>query len=298
MIILSLSGTVSAAVSDSDSGSQLDRDKIEAMAVLKSKAAELCGKSDSDIDKVRKLNKYVCDKADYDKTNENGGLTAFVNGNKVICTGYAESLAYLLDCVNVKNFTVTDYVSTGENSVLHVWNVVYIDGKWLHVDPTWNDATRDKNNPDGRYFLLTSDKISRERNTMSLKTEEDYNNFYEFIKTITLSLKTADQKSCIVQNGRTMVPLYQTMLALGGYVSQNEDGGLTVILDARKLNLTIGSKTGLMDGKEFCMDAAPQIINGTAMVPARMVFEKLGAAVDYNAISSVVTIAYDPYQAK
>lgn len=53
-----------------------------------------------------------------------------------------------------------------------------------------------------------------------------------------------------------------------------------------------------MDGKEFDMDAPPQIINGTIMVPARLVFEKLGAAVRYDSISSFMTIDYDPYQTK
>lgn len=298
ILLFSLPGTVSAADYDSVWGNGLNNADVEAMASLKSTAAAICDETDSDYEKVRKLNQYVCDHVDYDYSNQYGGLAAFVNQDKVICSGYAEALAYLLDCVNVKNFTVTDYVSTGSSTVLHIWNAVSIEGEWFHVDPTWNDATRNRNCPNGRYFLLTVDEISLDRQTMSLNTEEDYNYFYEFIKTITLSFGATDTERCFVQGSRILVPLYETAYALGGYVKQEDNGEITIILDTKTLNLTIGSQQGLMDGEEFYMDAAPQIINGTIMVPVRLVFEKLGAAISYDSISSVMTIDYDPYQTK
>ncbi len=298
VLISSLSGTVSAASYDLGSENGLNMNEIEAMAFLKSEAAKICSEDDSDYEKVKKLNKYVCDKVDYDYSEKSGGLTAFVNDDKVICSGYAEALAYLLDCVNVRNFTVTDYVASGRSSVLHIWNAVYVDGKWLHVDPTWNDKTRNYGNPEGKYFLLTCSQISKSRQTMSLKTEEDYNAFYEFIRTITLSLELNDSNKCVMQDGRILVPLSETVGSLGGYAGEDGSGGITVILNTRTLNMTIGSKTGFMDGEEFRMDAAPQKINGTVMAPARLVFEKLGASVNYDSVSDVVTIAYDPYQAK
>lgn len=298
ILLFSLPDSVSAADYDSVWGNGLNNADVEAMASLKSTAAAICDETDSDYEKVRKLNQYVCDNANYDYSNQYGGLTAFVNQGNVICSGYAEALAYMLDCVNVKNFTITDYVTSGNSTVLHIWNAVNIDGEWLHVDPTWNDATRNTNCPDGRYFLLTVDEISLSRQTMSLNTKEDYNDFYGFIKTITLSLETTDTEKCSVQNGRILVPLYETAYALGGYVKQDGNGEVTIILDTKTLNLTIGSQKGLVDGEEFNMDAAPQIINGTIMVPVRLVFEKLGAAVSYDSISSLMTIDYDPYQTK
>jgi hypothetical protein len=297
VLVLSLSGTVSAASYDSD-GENRFNNKIEAMAFLKSEAAKICSEDDSDFEKIEKINKYICDKVDYDYSEKNGGLTAFVNEDKVICSGFAEAFAYLLDCVNVKNFTITDYVTSGHSSVLHIWNAVYVDGKWLHVDPTWNDKTRSISNPNGRYFLLTGSQIGIGRQTMSLKTQEDYNDFYEFIRTITLSLEANDSSKCLMQDGRILVPLSETVASLGGYIEENGGDQITVILNAKALNMTIGSGTGLMDGEEFRMEAAPQTIAGTVMVPARLVFEKLGASVDYDSVSDIVTIAYDPYQSK
>lgn len=298
VLIFGLPGSVSATDYDSVWGNGLNYADIEALASLKSMASAICDETDSDYEKVRKINQYVCDHTDYDYSNQNSGLTAFVNQDKVICSGYAEALAYLLDCVNVKNFTITDYVSSGSSPVLHIWNAVYIDGEWLHVDPTWNDATRNRTYPNGRYFLLTVNEISLDRQTMSLDTEEDYNNFYNFIKTITLSLETTDTERCSVQGNRILVPLYETAYALGGYVKQDDNNYITIILDAKTLNLTIGSQRGLIDGEEFDLDVAPQIINHTLMVPVRLVFEKLGAAVSYDSISSLMTIDYDPYQTK
>ncbi|HYE69232.1 MAG TPA: stalk domain-containing protein, partial [Anaerovoracaceae bacterium] len=195
-------------------------------------------------------------------------------------------------------FTVTDYVSSESSPVLHIWNAVYIDEEWLHVDPTWNDATRNSDYPNGRYFLLPVDEIILDRQTMSLDTEEDYNDFYKFIKTISLSLETTDPERCSLQGNRILVPLYETAYALGGYVKQDDNNEVTIILDAKILNLTIGSHRGLMDGEEFDLDVAPQIINGTIMVPVRLVFEKLGAEVSFDSITSLMTIDYDPYRTK
>lgn len=298
MVFFSLSGSVSAADYAAAWSTGLNQEDVAARAFLKSAASEICDETDSDYEKVRKLNQYVCDEVDYDYSMTHSGLTSFVNQDKVICSGYAEALAYLLDCINVKNFTVTDYVSSANSPVLHIWNAVYVDGEWLHIDPTWNDSTRNANNPDGRYFLLTGDEISTGRQIMSLSAQEDYDDFYEFIKTITLSLEATDPELCSIQNGRIFVPLYETAQALGSYVKQDKGGKFSIILNTKTLNMTIGSNTGFIDDEEFYMDAAPQVINGTIMVPARLVFEKLGAAVSYDSIASVITIAYDPYQTK
>ena len=156
LFALCLSGTTSAMDYETGWGTGLDNNDVDARAALKSAASQICSADDSDYEKVRKLNKYVCDNAEYDYGNTSDGLADFVYHGKAICSGYAEALAYLLDCVNVKNFTVTAFVNTEDNSSsLHIWNSVYIDGEWLHVDPTWNDASRNAAHPNGRYFLLT-----------------------------------------------------------------------------------------------------------------------------------------------
>ena len=83
--------------------------------------------------------------------------------------------------------------------------------------------------------------------------------------------------------------------ALGGYVKQEDSGKITIILDTKTLVMTVGSSSGTIDGEEFTFDVAPQMMNGKTMVPARTVFEKLGATVKYDNATCEVTISYDPY---
>ena len=56
----------------------------------------------------------------------------FVNGNAV-CQGYSLALKVLLDRAGVE----CCYVSS--NVMGHAWNMVKLDGKWYHIDTTWDD---------------------------------------------------------------------------------------------------------------------------------------------------------------
>ena len=69
-----------------------------------------------------------------------------------ICSGYADAMAIFLDKLNIPNIKV----SSGN----HVWNLVFIDNKWLHIDLTWDDVEIDryKNN----YFLITTEKLMQQ----------------------------------------------------------------------------------------------------------------------------------------
>ena len=45
----------------------------------------------------------------------------------------------------------------------HIWNLVYIDGKWLHLDLTWDDpVTSDGSNILlDRFFLITNSELQK-----------------------------------------------------------------------------------------------------------------------------------------
>ncbi len=82
---------------------------------------------------------------------------------KALCEGYAKTFSYLCNRAGIPNMIVTGY--TG---VAHMWNMVQLDGKWYHVDVTWD-------NPDSRiseyfpdlilyqYFLTTDDVVENYR---------------------------------------------------------------------------------------------------------------------------------------
>ena len=64
-------------------------------------------------------------------------------------------MALFLNYFNIPNFKVAS-----EN---HVWNVVFIDGQWLHLDLTWDDPilTSGEDVLDDTYFLITTSELNK-----------------------------------------------------------------------------------------------------------------------------------------
>lgn len=84
-------------------------------------------------DKILKIHDYIIDKAYYDmEDHENSGNAygALIEG-RAKCAGYADAMALALSRLGVVNYKVA--------SEKHVWNAVYLDGKWEHIDLTWDD---------------------------------------------------------------------------------------------------------------------------------------------------------------
>jgi transglutaminase/protease-like cytokinesis protein 3 len=46
----------------------------------------------------------------------------------------------------------------------HVWNYVYLDGKWLHLDLTWDDPiySNGKNSLTHDYFLINTEELYKQ----------------------------------------------------------------------------------------------------------------------------------------
>lgn len=66
-----------------------------------------------------------------------------------ICSGYTDVMAMVLDKLEVKNFKVA--------SSTHVWNAVYLNDKWVHLDLTWDDPVSEDhtiNNLLHKFFLI------------------------------------------------------------------------------------------------------------------------------------------------
>lgn len=110
----------------------------------------------SDKEKIAKIHDYIIKnskydndatlgKSKYDSTSAYGNL---IEGYSV-CSGYSDAMAIFLDILNIPNLKVS--------SSNHIWNLVYLDGKWLHLDLTWDDTDNEKYN--NNYFLITKEKL-------------------------------------------------------------------------------------------------------------------------------------------
>ncbi len=141
-------------------------------------------------EKIKVLHDYIVNNTKYDskKANEDDSPydSARINGvlfdHYGICSGYADTMAVILDKLEIPNFKVS--------SSNHVWNAVYLDNKWYHLDLTWDDpvTTTGKDLLEHSYFLISTEEL-RNQDLKNNNSNDDQNNHY-FDENIYLEFKT------------------------------------------------------------------------------------------------------------
>jgi len=93
----------------------------------------------------------------------------------------------------------------------------------------------------------------------------------------------------------TLVPLRSIVERMGGTMEFNDSNqNITIRYRDRVIRMGIGRHRVEVNGTFSNLDAVPQLINGTTMVPVRFISEQLGAAVRWNGDVQSVTIVYLP----
>ncbi len=122
----------------------------------------------SDMDDYHKIllfHDYIIENTEYDserandvnnpKYKDSPSHTAYgiVHNKKALCGGYSDIMALYLDKIGIKNIRVA--------ASLHVWNLVYLDGKWLNLDVTWDDPVTNTGDQllIHEYFLIDTEKL-------------------------------------------------------------------------------------------------------------------------------------------
>ena len=110
----------------------------------------------SDMGKIKWAHDFIIKRNEYDdiatEIGKGDAYSAYgaLVGNQAVCQGYAEAMAILLDKFNIPNIMISNNV--------HMWNLVNINGKWLHLDLTWDDLMSSDESQTIRYdyFLVTT----------------------------------------------------------------------------------------------------------------------------------------------
>ena len=131
--------------------------------------SEITTKNMSDLEKLDVIHKYVVEHTVYSffQVKERTPLgmdykyeaIGILKGKSVVCDGYAKLLGLMLNEAGVENMKVVGEAGTDVNSYApHGWNLVKIDGKFYHVDATWNDY-------DGpnKYYLVSDEYMKKSR---------------------------------------------------------------------------------------------------------------------------------------
>ncbi len=115
----------------------------------------------TDRDKIKIAHDFIINNSIYDTSRSDQDVVTYKSdiayGPLIegygICGGYSDAMALFLERFGIKNFKAS--------SDTHIWNVVYLDGSWYHLDLTWDDPIT----PDGTqilddsYFLINSDSL-------------------------------------------------------------------------------------------------------------------------------------------
>lgn len=130
----------------------------------------------NNYDKIKLFHDYIINNTKYDSTTEEkkenetnaNKATGLLFEKKAICSGYSDTMAIFLNKIGVENYKIS--------SKEHIWNLVKIDDKWLHIDATWDDPIS-SNNEDillHDFFMIDTNTLIEKENNMEIKSH-DYN---------------------------------------------------------------------------------------------------------------------------
>ena len=135
---------------------------------------------------IKNVHDYIINNARYDSARSDNNVLTYKSDTAygplfqgyAICGGYTDLMQLFLERLNVKNFRVS--------SDNHIWNVLYINNTWKHLDLTWDEpvASDGKDYLEYNYFLIDTNQL--------LTLEQTQHNFNLEHYT---ELKNAEQKT-------------------------------------------------------------------------------------------------------
>jgi len=96
----------------------------------------------------------------------------------------------------------------------------------------------------------------------------------------------------VIENGRTLVPLRGVAEALGAQVDwEGKSKTVTIKKDDSIIQLTVGNTVALKNTEKISLDVPAKLIQDRTMIPLRFVSEALGAEVQWEPVSRLVSIS-------
>jgi len=134
-------------------------------------------KEDMKLDeKIKVIHDYIIENSKYDSNKSDEQISKYSSHIAYgplfegygICSGYSDLMKLFLDKLGLDNIKITS-----EN---HIWNLVYIDNTWLHLDLTWDDPILDNGKEiiDYTYFLITTEELFQKTDNQHYFNEAIY----------------------------------------------------------------------------------------------------------------------------
>lgn len=130
---------------------------------------EILKDSMSDRDKIKAFHDYVINNTVYDSErndlmhnnispsydNMSHKANGVLKNHIALCSGYTDLMAIFLSNIGIPNYKIANRE--------HIWNAVYLDGKWHHLDLTWDDpvTTTGENVLLYDFFLISTNELEK-----------------------------------------------------------------------------------------------------------------------------------------
>ena len=126
--------------------------------------------SNSTRENIKAMHDYIINNTKYDQTDY-GDYTATSSiaygalfDHLATCNGYTDVMSIFLSKLGVINYKIATTSEDLQNSSTgHIWNAVYIDNEWLHMDLTWDDPVTSTGEDllYHKYFLITTEEMQK-----------------------------------------------------------------------------------------------------------------------------------------
>ena len=133
---------------------------------------ELYNPNVTQMENIRIFHDYIINNSKYDVDRTTKGQKLYKSETAygplfqgyAVCGGYTDLMELFLEKMNIKSYKIS--------SEKHIWNGVELDGKWYHLDLTWDDPVASDGNDylEHNYFLV---------NTEDLQTQEKTEHFFD-----------------------------------------------------------------------------------------------------------------------
>ena len=131
-------------------------------AKVKEIEKEIWNSSMSNEDKIKEAHNYIINNSKYDKDRSDNNIVKYKSDTAYgsllegysLCGGYTDAMELFLEDMGIKSYKISS-----EN---HVWNAVYLNNAWYHLDLTWDDpiTTDGSDILEYNFFLITTSELS------------------------------------------------------------------------------------------------------------------------------------------
>ena len=112
-------------------------------------------------DNIKAVHDYIINHTVYDTNRSDNQVEEYASDiaygplfeGYALCGGYTDLMELFLEKMGIKSFKVS--------SKEHVWNAVYLNNQWYHLDTTWDDpvSSDGKDYLEYTYFLINSNEL-------------------------------------------------------------------------------------------------------------------------------------------